>query len=414
MTERSLLVAGSFDGRLRLGEQTLEAGSSNSSFLARTSVDGQLAWSRTLQAGEPVPITAVALGADERAFIALSATGRFQLAGHDSSTTGNPGSVIAALDGDGRVTWSVPMHSSQYARVTALAANDDLVIAVGVFAGTVRIGRRVLSSAGVGDVLVACLSARDGGLRWAIRAGGQGPDAAMAVALRGDRIAVAGQFSNRARMGAVRLHAREPEQKKKKRRSRRTRQDAFAASLLLSGEIAWVAPMGGVRTDAAYGIALDSERTYVVGAFTDRIGRYEYEVESAGDDDGFVAALGGDGRTQWLVRMGGPGRDHALVVASLDDGVALAGTFENRMDVGPHALESRGAHDVFTAWVTAAGRVTWAERLGGTGHDTVAGIASDERGAVTLVGSFSGEAWLGGDEPVTTTGARSGFVARFH
>ena len=64
----------------------------------------------------------------------------------------------------------------------------------GSFSGTLRIGAKVVSSAGKTDGFVARLTAT-GGVAWLVRVGGPGADAVQGVAAAGDRIAIAGTFA---------------------------------------------------------------------------------------------------------------------------------------------------------------------------------------------------------------------------
>ena len=68
-------------------------------------------------------------------------------------------------------------------------SGDDLIVG-GSFAGTLRIGERVIASAGGSDGFVARV--HEGQPVWLVRVGGAGADAVQGVAATKDRVAIAG------------------------------------------------------------------------------------------------------------------------------------------------------------------------------------------------------------------------------
>ena len=108
---------------------------------------------------------------------------------------GDPAAIVSALDAaSGAERWKLPIDSTGWSVITALAATSDGVLAAGSFQGTLRAGDSVVGSAGETDGFVARVTA-DGKVAWLVRMGGPGSDAIQGAAISGDRIAIAGTFA---------------------------------------------------------------------------------------------------------------------------------------------------------------------------------------------------------------------------
>ena len=105
---------------------------------------------------------------------------------------------------------------------------------------------------------------------------------------------------------------------------------------------------------------------------------------------------------------------NSLVEATAVDAagnVYLAGTFSGVITLGSTTLVSQDAHDIFlTRWDPAAARFTWAVRAGGEGSDFVSSLVVAER-RLYVVGTISGPADFG-DTDLTSAGGVDGFVAK--
>lgn len=454
-----LILAGTYDEHLRLGKRSLLRAESDSGFLFRREFGEQIlwAWSLPLDAQRtPTRVTALTVDADGNAIAAVSVAGQLPLpiptialnttrSGPPRSLeiSGAPGAALVSIASDGRLLWQIPVHSSRHLTITALAAtsapapqsspqSQDVssarakaisIVGSGAFTGTMRIGESVVSSAGFGDIFAFRLDGL-GQVRWLRRAGGRGPDAGLAIAADGARIALAGTLTDEAQLGRFTVTARG-----RRTRSRRPRQDGFLALMNGAGEIERVVTLGGEGADSALATALGSDgRSYVAGRFARTLG--EGDDALSGTDDGFVAAFEPTGERSvemsFAVAIGGSGNNRAVAIANIADGLVVAGSFTDRASVGPYQLDSAGAHDIFAAKLTPTGRVTWARRFGGPDHDAVGALAvavpdaansdsdfGQSTELITLVGSFAGQADLGGPTPETAVGQRSGFALRF-
>lgn len=121
------------------------------------------------------------------------------------------------------------------------------------------------------------------------------------------------------------------------------------------------------------------------------------------------------------LRLGGVNTDQVVDIAADPDGsVYVTGTFAGSVDFDPGSavstLTSIGLGDIFLAKYTAAGALVWAERIGGTGSDSVTSLARDASGNLILGGTFDGAADMDpgpGNVFLTSIGGTDGFIAKY-
>jgi outer membrane protein assembly factor BamB len=179
----------------------------------------------------------------------------------EPASTEGEDALVAFDAATGAVTWSRRALSSRYARIRDLAAlPDGGLVAVGYFAGTLRLGDSVVTSAGWADGFAARLDAT-GAVRWIVRFGGQGSDQAVAVAALADgRVAIAGTFA-----GAIDLRGTSIEPRDRKS----VQPDGLLALLDPTGVPQWTTVLGGRAPDAIRDLAADADGLVVAGSFRD-------------------------------------------------------------------------------------------------------------------------------------------------
>lgn len=102
--------------------------------------------------------------------------------------------------------------------------------------------------------------------------------------------------------------------------------------------------------------------------------------------DGFVASLDPDAAPQWATRLGGLGNDYARAIASSDDGFVVAGVHGGGLDFGDGPLpDTEGLLGGYIAAYDPAGDLRWAHAGFILGAD-LPGVAIDLHGDV--VASF--------------------------
>ncbi|MCG8425547.1 MAG: hypothetical protein MJE77_47315 [Proteobacteria bacterium] len=427
-----IFVTGSFTASLPIAGQTVYSSGASDGFIAAFDSSGGGLWAQSWGGMGPDAMTALATHRPSTGQTTLAVAlsyvppidlpGQIQperLAGRQLSGDARPGAILVAFDGDGRATRVEPFRASRRARINALDyASDGSLAVAGAFTGTIRIGDRVLTSAGATDIFVARFTAQ-GDLAWAARAGGPRADMANDIAASGDLLVVVGSFSSQADFGQQSVTASRPAHRY------RPSQDGFVAAFgAEQGRVRWITPFGGGSSAAAMAVdILATSRQGVpgevqilcAGHFDHRVRMGANVLTAVGSSDGFAAGLDADGQPRWAVHIGGPGSEHATALAAMAGRIAIAGMFEDKVSIqtvgqaAGDSLESRGKHDVFAIEIDSAGQVISARSLGGPGHDAVRGIAVQPRDRLYMVGSFEGTARIGGQ--LDAASGRSAFVS---
>ncbi len=125
----------------------------------------------------------------------------------------------------------------------------------------------------------------------------------------------------------------------------------------------------------------------------------------------------GTGPHIWSADFGGPGGlDDAFPLSVAVDGlgeIAMAGYFQNSVNLGTGILSSAGAGDIFVAKYSAQGTPLWARRVGGLQDDRAKAVAVDGSGNVFITGLFYGTVDFGGGAVSSAPNAVNCFVAKY-
>jgi hypothetical protein len=287
------------------------AGDSSSLFAAigdHVTSRGSHVWSVAL--GGPA---AAAAGAQTPATTAgpLATGSGLVYAAASAKLRGDPAAMVVGLDAaTGAERWKLPIDSTGWSVITALAATSDGVLAAGSFEGTLRAGDTVVASAGQTDGFVARVTSA-GKIAWLVRMGGPGADAVQGVAVSGDRIAIAGTFTPGADLLGEPLASANEDL---------PFADAFAAELDAKGTRVWSTTYGSKLDDAVAGVAFDaSGHVVVAGTARDvvQIGAQQLTVKGT---QAIVATLSRDEATAQLLTA-----DGASAIAASRGSIVIGG-----------------------------------------------------------------------------------------
>jgi len=193
--------------------------------------------------------------------------------------------------------------------------------------------------------------------------------------------------------------------------------DTAQVTVGVAGELVWTRTFGGPTF--VDGITVNDLATapdgavVLTGVLTGAANFGSGTVTSGGGNDAFVAMWSGDGQLRWVRRYGGTGHDFGQAVAIAEDGdVVVTGGFTGSVDFGGGALTSAGSYDLFVLRLSNGGAHRWSRRGGGTGDDSGAAVAVDLDGDVSVAGTISGAAEVGGGT-LTSAGGRDIVLARY-
>jgi hypothetical protein len=235
---------------------------------------------------------------------------------------------------DGTPHWVRAFGSDSFDYVHSLAAAaDGRVCGAGGISGSGMVfGEQTLSSKGLTDIWIGCLSA-EGEPLWARSYGGPAHDAAHALAVSpAGEVYVTGSFqSGVIDFGGGPIPHVGPE----------SFHDIFLLKLSPAGEHIWSRGFGGLDWDLAKSIALSPQAELLVaGSFNSpglSLGGSTFTGPGPGGkmSEVFVAAYSTDGDHRWSQAFGGVDDDVAYGIAAGSGGFVVAGTFNGKTDGQP-------------------------------------------------------------------------------
>ena len=171
-----------------------------------------------------------------------------------------------------------------------------------------------------------------------------------------------------------------------------------------AGNPVWARRAGGISTDSAKAVAVDSSgNVYVAGDFSGTASFGTNVFTSSGTEDMFLLKYDPAGNLLWARKGGGSGHDFGLGLAAGSNYCYVAGTYQNVAAFSGTNVSTAGGYDIFIAKYDGAGNLLWIQSAGGAGNDQALGIASDNLGRCRVTGYFtSTNASFGG---VTLTNA---------
>jgi hypothetical protein len=281
---------------------------------------------------------------------------------------------------------------------------DGSVYVVGYFDGDIDFGGTIgkKPSAGGSDAFVAKLSP-DGKLVWAQTWGSKRDDAANAVAVKGDKIVVVGNFLDTVKFGDF-------------EKTSVGSDDAFVVELDTTGDVKWAWNMGGIDSDGANAVAAAPDGGWVIGgSFSDSIDIGSAHLKSNGRTDAFLAKLAASGDLEWVKAYGGRYDDTVMHVAVDANGNSyIQGHFKDTASFGGKPLKAAGGsdNDVVLAKYDTNGDHVWSQRFGNAFNDAAGGVAVDPAGHITMVGSFDKSISFGEGDDHTSLGEADAFIVR--
>ncbi|AUX20523.1 hypothetical protein SOCEGT47_009950 [Sorangium cellulosum] len=407
--QRNVVVAGQLEGVVDFGGGPLEA-TGVDAFVAKFDRFGTHLWSKRFPGDGNQFAMAVEVGPGGEIVVAGRAFGRIDLGGGELASRGRDDVFVAKLDADGDHVWSRIFGGSGEDRCDRIAVDRaGNVLVAGGFHGTVDFGAGPLASAGGRDAFVLSLDP-GGATRFALRAGGEGDDHALAVAADADgNVVVAGHFAGGIDLGGGPLESA-------------GLSDIFLAKLGPTGAHVHSARFGGEGADEAHDIAVheDTGDLVLTGTFTSTLDLGGAPLESAGERDLFVARLTGAGAHLFSRRFGDAEDQlhtdfetgaRASVAVDPDGNLLLAGPLFGSADFGAGPLSSRGKTDVYVVKLSPAGEHLFGALFGDVQTQVGLDVAADAAGSALVAGRFYGSINFG-QGPLSGAGDGDAFVAK--
>jgi hypothetical protein len=237
---------------------------------------------------------------------------------------------------------------------------------------------------------------------WAANGGGPSDDQTETVAIddQGNTY-VAGYFEGSATFSGISLTGAGD-------------RDIFIAKYSPTGILGWIKHVGGIGSDNANSIAVDTLGfIYVVGEYEGTVSFDSITAPaSPSDEEMFLAKLDPAGNFLWVKHSvsSNDAEGYGVAVAPSGD-IFVAGHFSGSASFDSVTLVSSGSADIFVAKYNQLGNAVWATKAGGAGLDEASGLALGAQQQVFVTGVFSGTATFG--STTVTGGLSSAFIAKF-
>ena len=356
-------------------------------------------------------VTADAAG---NSYFAGSFQGTMTLGGQSLNSLGSFDAVFAKLDSTGNVAWLTQGGSGINSDRGLAVAVDTTgnVYGAGRFEGSYQLGVTRISGQG-GDDCMAVKFNSNGVRQWIKGGGGGGDDQATAVAVdSGGNLFLVGNLMggptfNSAQFDTITVTNRSPINGSF---------NSFVAKYNPAGAIQWVFSYGGTTNNTTTtGVGVDAAgNAYVVGTFTGTIefGTNTVTYTAGGTfTDGFLAKVTPAGGVAWVRNF--PRITPAGLNVRADGTCYVTGRFGGTQTLGPDTITAPPNGEVFVAKFDPTGTPLWARQANTTGNSiTAAGLAVDAQENVFVTGNFNTGTAFGGTM-LTNAGLQDIYVAKY-
>jgi hypothetical protein len=326
-----------------------------------------------------------------------------QLSGVGSQNN-SAGNMFLLQYSDSGLDWMRPIgraeSSSTAARVKAL---DDGVIVGVKFIDTVDVGGVHVSS-GYENALLLRMDA-EGNILWARHLDSDGFSKVSAIDTdEFGNIYTYGHYQDNLRIGSHSIQAQGNVQE--------TQTELFLSKFSPEGDLLWLRHFaGGTGWDDAEKLICKDGRLYLSGFFAGELNIGQTSLTSSSNANGFLCLADTSGSPIWIRQLISSSV-RELAMACTDDGIMLAGIFQEQMSIGSDVLDANGWLSGFVLSVDSLGSVAWMKNIGGSQSDGINRIGKVSSDFYVLSGSGSSQFSVDGHELInqSTVGQWNAFT----
>lgn len=179
--------------------------------------------------------------------------------------------------------------------------------------------------------------------------------------------------------------------------------DILLIKLNSEGEVIWAKTAGGLVTDVARAICIDTDNNiYIAGSFEGEATFETQTINASGAYDTFIAKYNSTGELQWIEKAGSPTDDWATSIAlDTDNNLYVGGVFYGTAVFKDTEITSKGNGDGYYAKYNSVGNLIWVKQFGGTGYDIIKDITVFGNN-LYAVGNFSNSVELNESTTITS------------
>jgi hypothetical protein len=379
-TNNYLYMTGHFYNTTTLGATSLVSAGSSDLFVAKYDAQGNNVWVQRVGGDAQEESGSIAVDDRGNSYVTGQFSGEINFG---TVTLDNQNAwldtFIAKYDSNGSLVWAKHIRGTD-AYATAKPISLDYagnVYVAGSFGGTVDFGSETLSASDLYDLFIAKYDP-DGNLVWVRQISDNTSQVVNDIANLGNILYLTGDFQATASFGSTTVTSAGGT-------------DIFLTAFDTSnGWPMWAKRAGGTGTDASYGLAIDSNNSYIylTGSFEGTADFWRYRVTSfaEGTSDGFLAKYDKTGTPRWVQKFGGASSDLGIEV-SLD------------RDVNPYVMGKLGTgndnSNVFIAKFDKDYPLVWTTQATSPASVVGSGLAVANDGSVYISGGYRNKMTFG-------------------
>jgi hypothetical protein len=184
--------------------------------------------------------------------------------------------------------------------------------------------------------------------------------------------------------------------------------DTFIVQYSSSGNVNWLAKLGGTGYDYGAEISTDSSNNINIcgyynsstfTAYSNTGSAFATTLSNSGGYDTFVAQYTSGGAVRWVAKIAGVSSDDygSALCTDSNGNINVTGyyssstltAYSNTGSAFATTLSNSGGSDIFIVQYTSSGAVNWIAKLGGTSTDISYGICRDSNNNINITGVFS-------------------------
>lgn len=365
-------------------------------FVAKYSSGGSLQWISKVGSNGYDAVSSIALDAQANSYLAGS-TNDTLIIQTDSIKTKNTADselFLAKLDANGTPQWLRHIGTTSAGAIADIQT-DPLgnSYVLGYFQDTLIFNTDSLVSAGQSDMFMAKYDT-NGNLLWKTQAGGTKTDLPWALALDSENnLYLSGNFSGTTLFGSTLLEAADT-------------YDNFIAKYDSNGSPIWAKQLHSTAFIGNQIVASANGNVYVGGNF-DNATNFETEnLTPVSGSDILIAQYTADGTLNWLKTFGDTNGYTTLnsLATDANNNLYANGWFASTLSFGVHTLQSAGNEDGFIAKISPEGSALWAINYGGSTYDQANTLAVGNNGFCYSAGAIT-DSLVIGNQTINTLGS---------
>ena len=387
----NVIMAGSFEGRLIIGDQKIKARGKRDLFIASINPEGAAQWVKTLS-GPGYPGN-LGIWIDKNQQITLLGFFNDSLCNPDIQwiRSGRNQLFFTELDLTGRFLRSGILLPECKGHILYFAKDTSgSFVLTGTFKKRINLGGREFRSKGKEDVFIVKINS-EGIVQNAKVLGGPGEDKPTGLIATGSGYMLYGNFEKTMQAGDSTLVST-------------GNSDAFIINFDSAFTIRNAFSFGGTKKDEIISVQLDQGgNIYASGTFRDQFRFGNFDLISKGLSDLYVLKLDPQYYPLFCRSWGGPSDDRpASLIIDRYDRLFLSGRFKKEISMGRDTLRTEDRYsDAFLFMMNDSGEVNWSKQFSGRSEENALFLINYDPGRILFTASFFQEL-VAGDETVET------------